>query len=60
VALAERWNGTTWAIQRTPHPEGATINSLQAVSCPSKTRCTAVGGFDNRTGTGVTLAERYS
>ena len=60
VMLAERWNGTGWAIQRTPHPADATSNSLGAVSCPSKTRCTAVGGFANRAGTGVTLAERYS
>jgi len=60
VTLAERWNGTRWAIQRSPNPAGATSNSLGAVSCPATTRCTAVGGFTNRAGTGVTLAERYS
>jgi hypothetical protein len=60
VTLAERWNGTRWAIQPTPNPAGATSNSLGAVSCPSTTRCTAVGGFTNGAGTGVTLAERYS
>lgn len=57
VVLAERSNGASWVIQRTPHPRGATSNSLEGVSCPSKTGCTAVGGFTNRAGTGVTLAQ---
>jgi hypothetical protein len=39
--LAEHWNGTSWAIQRTPHTTGRHI--LLSVSCPSVTSCTAVG-----------------
>lgn len=39
TSLAERWNGATWALQRTP--SGAPLN---AVSCPSATACTALGG----------------
>jgi hypothetical protein len=46
LTLAERWNGTTWTIQRTPG-EG----SLNGVSCTSSTACTAVGGA---------LAERWN
>jgi hypothetical protein len=36
--LAEQWNGSTWAIQ--PNPQG---QYLTGVSCPSTTKCTAVG-----------------
>jgi hypothetical protein len=60
VTLAERSNGSSWAIQHIPYPAGATSNSLRGVSCPSHSRCIAVGGFDDGAGTGATLAERYS
>jgi molybdopterin-binding protein len=50
VVLAERWNGTTWTIQPIG-PAGAGSNSLEGVSCPSKTVCTAVGGDTNPAGT---------
>ncbi len=43
LPLAERWNGTTWAIQATPNPSGATTSQLNDVSCASATACTAVG-----------------
>jgi hypothetical protein len=45
--LAERWDGTTWTIQATPVPAGATGTALFGVSCPSATACTAVGLFHN-------------
>ncbi len=41
--LIERWNGTTWAIVTSVNPTGATGASLTDVSCPSATRCVAVG-----------------
>jgi hypothetical protein len=44
VTLAERWNGTNWRIESTPVVVGARENDLNAVSCPSTSRCTAVGG----------------
>jgi hypothetical protein len=53
--LAERWNGTSWAIQSTPHPSGSTDSSLSTVSCASGTACTAVGYSDVGT-----LAERWN
>ena len=58
--VAERWNGTSWAIQTTPLPAGTTDATLAAVSCSASTACTAVGGsattgaFPNKT-----LAERW-
>src|ERR1019366_5507091 len=58
VTLAERWNGTIWAIQRTPNPAGATSSLLFAVSCASTTACTAVGSVTNRFAITVPLAER--
>ena len=41
--LAERWNGKTWAIVRSPNPPGAEVAELNGVSCVSSTNCTAVG-----------------
>ncbi|MGD0395211.1 MAG: hypothetical protein ABSC41_21525, partial [Acidimicrobiales bacterium] len=46
VTLAERWNGTSWAVQTTPNPSGAVYGSqLYGVSCRSATACTAVGSY---------------
>jgi hypothetical protein len=41
--LAERWNGSEWAIQSMPNREGAYASGLMGVSCMSSTACTAVG-----------------
>jgi hypothetical protein len=54
VTLAERWDGTRWAIQHTPNPRhsnlsGAATATLNAVSCPSATTCVAVGRSDSGT-----------
>jgi hypothetical protein len=40
--LAERWNGTRWAIQPTPNPP-ALYGYLAGVSCASAAACTATG-----------------
>jgi hypothetical protein len=45
VALAERWDGTSWTIQNAPKPSGATGMTLSGVSCTSAVSCTAVGQF---------------
>jgi hypothetical protein len=39
--LAERWNGSSWSIQRTPQPVDA--DQFDGVSCASSTACIAVG-----------------
>jgi hypothetical protein len=59
VALAERWNGTAWAIQPAPNPSGSGTTSLSAASCPAASACTAVGSYYNSTGAQVTLAEAW-
>ncbi len=44
ATLAERWNGKTWTIQRTPDPGGTSLSTeLGSVSCGSATSCVAVG-----------------
>ena len=61
VPLVEAWNGTTWTQQAAPVPSGSTSSVLSAVSCSSKTACTAVGYADvNPAGDLVTLAESWN
>ena len=43
--LAERWNGSRWALEVTPDPGNGGV-PLAAVSCGSATSCTAVGYYD--------------
>jgi hypothetical protein len=45
VALAERWNGTSWRIQATPSPGRSEGTGLAAVSCTAATACTAAGSY---------------
>jgi hypothetical protein len=60
LPLAERWDGTGWRIQPVPGPAGARRGSeLSAVSCPSATRCFAVGHYFTRSGS-VALAETWN
>ncbi|HYP56437.1 MAG TPA: S8 family serine peptidase [Solirubrobacterales bacterium] len=42
-SLVVRWDGSAWAIQSSPNPEGAKVTGLTAVSCASPVACTAVG-----------------
>jgi len=48
ITLAEVWRGRRWAITRTPPLRSDLYNSLRAVSCLSRTNCTAVGFADQR------------
>jgi hypothetical protein len=60
LALAERWNGKTWAIQPTPNPPRGNLPGavayLTAVSCPSATACVAVG----QSNAGALVAELWN
>jgi hypothetical protein len=58
--LAERWNGASWAVARTPTPAHAKTSSLAAVSCGPGGACTAVGNYVDRAGAARTLAERWN
>ncbi len=60
--LAERWNGTTWSVQATPNPTGATSSSLDAVFCTAADACEAVGSSNSADDSFVdtTLAEVWN
>ena len=60
VSLAERWNGTAWAVQSTPTPTGSQATYFDAVSCFSASACTAVGNYVSSAGISVSLAERWN
>jgi len=57
--FAERWNGTQWTRQPVPSPSGTTAPELHAVSCPTRTACTAVGEYSGASGP-VMLAEAWN
>jgi hypothetical protein len=58
--LAERWNGSHWAIQSTQNP-GDFGPQFFGVSCPTSTDCTAVGNYQAVAGGPlVTLAEQWN
>jgi hypothetical protein len=59
VPLAERWNGTTWAVQTIPAPHRGDGSFLLGVSCASASVCTAVGGIRDVPDF-LTLAERWN
>ena len=58
--LAEYWNGSTWAIQATPNPAGASGSVLNGISCTLPTSCTAVGFYSLSGGNPLTLAEHWN
>lgn len=58
--LAERWNGTSWAVQPVSGPAGSLASELLAVSCPTATACTAGGSQINGAQTPVPLAEAWN
>ncbi|HEV2377774.1 MAG TPA: hypothetical protein VGS19_37130 [Streptosporangiaceae bacterium] len=59
-ALAEGWDGSTWALQQAVAPPGVTANVLSAVSCVSATFCEAVGEHGNSLNTQSNLAEVWN
>jgi hypothetical protein len=59
VTLAATWNGTSWSLQPTPNPAGASFTQFAAVSCTSPTFCEAWGG-GNAGNPGPAVAERWN
>jgi hypothetical protein len=43
LTLIERWNGTAWRVE--PSPSIGRDSTLDSVSCPSASNCTAVGSL---------------
>jgi hypothetical protein len=59
VSMAERWDGTIWSIQHTPHPPGSKTSDLTGVACSAANSCVAVGSYISFHGKSKTLAERW-
>jgi hypothetical protein len=59
-ALAEAWDGTSWALQDAAAPPGATTNGLNSVSCVSADFCEAVGSAGDSAGNAISLAETWN
>jgi hypothetical protein len=56
-ALAERWDGSAWTIQRVPEVNRTGYTQLTAVSCSSNSACMAVGTYNE----GITaIAESWN
>jgi hypothetical protein len=55
-AAAPAAAGSRWRVQQTPNPV-IRNGALDAVSCASPGTCIAVGGYENRAGTEVPLAQ---
>jgi len=45
--VSQQWTGTGWTSQATAHISGTAFASLHQVSCPTATRCIAVGARTN-------------
>jgi hypothetical protein len=56
TTLADYWDGTSWSLQATANPQGATNSSFGAVSCTAAAECEAVGSSD----ASQALAERWN
>jgi hypothetical protein len=59
-ALAEAWDGSSWALQHAAAPGGATENGLSDVSCVSASFCVAVGTHQDSDGGEANLAEIWN
>src|SRR5215469_2100 len=63
VTLAERWNGTSWSLQRAANLASETVPGyspeLFGVSCPTARFCEGVGSYQLNP-SGVSLAERWN
>ena len=61
LALAERWNGTSWTIQPTSSVGAGYDSVLTGVSCSSASACTAVGDdYYNQGPQDALLAEQWN
>ncbi len=60
-AFSETWNGTSWKLETTPEPQGASTSWLNSVACSSASACTAVGTYEtSKSGPNLAMAERWN
>jgi hypothetical protein len=60
--VSQRWNGSAWNSVPTAHISGTPFAGLGQVSCPTATRCIAVGARTNGSplANGTSLAEEWN
>ena len=59
VALAERWNGSAWRVQRLAEKTGAVLSLFTGISCSGRT-CMAVGYDVDAAGDVSAIAEQWN
>jgi hypothetical protein len=59
-ALVEHWNTTSWKVEKTPTPGGATGSVLTGIACPRQKVCFAVGQYSDVANDSFTLAETWN
>jgi hypothetical protein len=59
MPLAERWDGSSWTLLSVPLPVGVSAGWLEGVSCAAASDCTAVGRYDDATGSTNAFAEHW-
>jgi hypothetical protein len=60
VGVLEKWNGTTWSVQKKVLPAGDTSARLSGISCTTGPVCEAVGYHGKTVTSDYLLALRYS
>ncbi|MDQ1415086.1 MAG: hypothetical protein QOF81_699 [Acidimicrobiaceae bacterium] len=60
--IAQRWDGTSWAAQTVPKPDGALQTGLVGIACPVLNACFATGSslYTRGQGTNLTVAEQWN
>jgi hypothetical protein len=58
--LAERWNGSRWAVVAAPEPDGEMYSTLSSVSCAAGDLCVAVGSYGTPEVGAKTLGESWN
>ncbi len=59
TTLIESWNGHAWRAVRSPDPEQSEGSYLNAITCSSADRCTAVGYYYRTDNSRATLIESW-
>lgn len=60
LPFAAGWDGKEWALQTMPSPAGGKGVEPRGVSCATSTACLAVGRYENSSGAGQILSERWN
>lgn len=60
ATLAQKWNGTSWSITKSPDTSATQSNLLSAVSCTSTSLCVSGGYYSGSLGFDQVLAQKWN